>query len=187
MADSSNSRITTTSNVELERGGGENHHSGNIVHPIIRELSPVFESRSELINAKEEKHAATVVKDEPGVEVPNNTQQQTSLGNSGTTGTQVTDSESEGPIRQTPKYIGRLVSNNNVLHFSEHTVDIGRNSSTSRVNFNVNNIFVSRKHLQILYNPPNGDFYMVCLSKNGVFLDGVFTRKSVEPVKLPNV
>lgn len=182
MADSSNARLTTGV-VELERG--ENHHSGNVVHPSTRELSPVFESRE--LNMKDEKHAAAIIKEEPGVEVPNNTQtqQQTSLVT--TAGTQVTDTESDGQIRQNPKFIGRLVSNNNVLFISEHTVDIGRNSSTSRVNFNVNNIFVSRKHLQILYNPPNGDFYMVCLSKNGVFLDGIFTRKSGEPVKLPNM
>lgn len=182
MADSSNARLTTGV-VELERG--ENHHSGNAVHPLTRELSPVFESRE--LNAKDEKNAAAIIKEEPGVEVPNNTtQQQTSLDNAA--GTQVTDNENDGQIRQNPnKVIGRLVSNNNVFFIREHTVDIGRNSSTSRVNFNVNNIFVSRKHLQIIYNPPNGDFYMVCLSKNGVFLDGIFTRKSGEPVKLPNM
>jgi forkhead box protein K len=65
-------------------------------------------------------------------------------------------------------------------------IEIGRNSSKSTVHFHVGkNSFVSRKHLLLQRDPLTGDFYLICLSKNGVFVDGVFQRKSQESVRLP--
>lgn len=82
-------------------------------------------------------------------------------------------------------FIGRLTSKENIFYISENMVEIGRNSSKSRVHYHVGkNNFVSRKHMQIQHDSLTGDFYLICLSKNGVFMDGVFQRKSTEPVKL---
>lgn len=70
------------------------------------------------------------------------------------------------------------------MHYvSNQSVDIGRNSSTSQVHFSVGkNSFVSRKHLRIM--PNDGEFELICLGKNGVFVDDVFQRKTDEPLKL---
>lgn len=83
-------------------------------------------------------------------------------------------------------FIARLMSKDNILLVSDHTIEIGRNSSKSNVHFHVSkNNFVSRKHLIIQYDPKNKGFYLLCLSKNGVFVDGIFQRKGVEPLRLP--
>lgn len=80
---------------------------------------------------------------------------------------------------------GRLSYKDAVLNISENIVEIGRNSSTSSVHFHVGrNSFVSRKHLQVLHDANVGEFYLICLSKNGVFVDDVFQRKCSKPLKL---
>lgn len=77
----------------------------------------------------------------------------------------------------------RLSYKDTVHYVSNQSVDIGRNSSTSQVHFSVGkNSFVSRKHLRIL--PNDGEFELICLGKNGVFVDDVFQRKTDEPLKL---
>lgn len=79
---------------------------------------------------------------------------------------------------------GRLSYKDDILYISEHTTEIGRNSSTSTVQFHVGkNSFVSRKHLRLIHD--NNEFYLMCLSKNGVFVNDAFQRKSSEPLKLP--
>jgi len=61
---------------------------------------------------------------------------------------------------------------------------IGRNSSSGTVDVNMgNSSFVSRKHIEIRYEPPY--FYMSCLGKNGIFVDGMFQRKGQFPHHLP--
>jgi FHA domain len=81
---------------------------------------------------------------------------------------------------------GRLSSKDNILLVSEDLIEIGRNSSKSTVHFHVGkNSFVSRKHLLLQRDQLTGDFYLICLSKNGVFVDGVFQRKSQDSVRLP--
>ncbi|XP_063705302.1 forkhead box protein K2 isoform X2 [Culicoides brevitarsis] len=83
-------------------------------------------------------------------------------------------------------FIARLMSKDNILLVSDHTIEIGRNSSKSSVHFHVGkNSFVSRKHIVLQFDPKSKGFYMLCLSKNGVFVDGVFTRKGAEPLRLP--
>lgn len=81
--------------------------------------------------------------------------------------------------------IARLRAKDNILLVSEHTIEIGRNSSKSNVHFHVSkNNFVSRKHLILQFDPKNKAFYLLCLSKNGVFVDGIFQRKGAEPLRL---
>lgn len=87
---------------------------------------------------------------------------------------------------QAAEVYGCLRYKDNVLYITEHSIEIGRNSSTSTVHFHVGkNVFVSRKHLQLLHDRNTSDFYLMCLSKNGVFVDDIFQRKSSEPLKLP--
>lgn len=85
-----------------------------------------------------------------------------------------------------PNTYGMLSHESQVLYITETCTEIGRNSSTSSVHFHVaKNSFVSRKHLKIIFNEQTGDFYLICLSKNGVFIDHMFQRRSTEAIKLP--
>ena len=62
---------------------------------------------------------------------------------------------------------------------------IGRNSST-RGDVDVNmghSTFISRKHIEIFYEE-DGNFYLTCNGKNGVFVDGAFQRKGAPPMLL---
>lgn len=87
---------------------------------------------------------------------------------------------------QAAEVYGCLRYKDNVLYITEQSIEIGRNSSTSTVHFHVGkNVFVSRKHLQLLHDRNTSEFYLMCLSKNGVFVDDIFQRKSSEPLKLP--
>lgn len=81
---------------------------------------------------------------------------------------------------------GRLQCENQVLNITESVVKIGRNSKASKVNFHVSdNTYISRKHIQIIYDRSNQDFFMLCLSKNGIFVDDEFQNKRTVPLKLP--
>ncbi|XP_055551456.1 forkhead box protein K1-like [Wyeomyia smithii] len=85
-------------------------------------------------------------------------------------------------------FIARLISKDNILLISEDLIEIGRNSSRAQVDFHVGrNSFVSRKHLLLHHDHTDGEFYLSCLSKNGVFIDNVFHRKGAEPYLLPKV
>jgi hypothetical protein len=85
---------------------------------------------------------------------------------------------------QYQSFIGRLVSKDNILLISQNVIEIGRNSSKSSVDFHVGkNSFVSRKHLILHYD--GHDFNLVCASKNGVFIDDQFIRKSNDATPLP--
>ncbi|XP_072318918.1 forkhead box protein K1 [Eucyclogobius newberryi] len=65
------------------------------------------------------------------------------------------------------------------------TVTIGRNSSHGSVDINMgHSSFISRRHLQIMYDDASG-FSLRCLGKNGVFVDGVFQRRGAPPLPLP--
>lgn len=67
----------------------------------------------------------------------------------------------------------------------QRTVTIGRNSSHGSVDINMgHSSFISRRHLQVLYDQANG-FTLRCLGKNGVFVDGVFQRRGAPPLPLP--
>lgn len=65
-------------------------------------------------------------------------------------------------------------------------VTIGRNSSQGSVDVNMgHSSFISRRHLQLSFQEPH--FYLRCLGKNGVFVDGVFQRRGAPPLQLPRV
>lgn len=82
--------------------------------------------------------------------------------------------------------LGYLRFQNDMLYITEMCTVIGRNSSSSQVHFHVaDNNLVSRKHFQILYNASIKQFFVNCLSKNGIFVDKYLQRKDVEPLRLP--
>ncbi|XP_025083601.1 forkhead box protein K1-like isoform X2 [Pomacea canaliculata] len=63
-------------------------------------------------------------------------------------------------------------------------ISIGRNSSKGEVDVNMGlSSFISRVHLEVFFEYPN--FFMKCMGKNGVFIDGVFQRKGAPPLQLP--
>ncbi|KAJ7428940.1 forkhead box protein K2-like protein [Willisornis vidua] len=93
----------------------------------------------------------------------------------------------------------------------KRSVTIGRNSSQGSVDVSMgHSSFISRRHLEIFTaappppppagadgpppppqgdpaGGPGGDFYLRCLGKNGVFVDGVFQRRGAPPLQLPRV
>lgn len=62
---------------------------------------------------------------------------------------------------------------------------IGRNSSTrGEVDINLgHSTFVSRKHMEIYHE--DGNFYLICYGKNGVFVGGASQSKGAAPMQLP--
>ncbi|KAF6718285.1 Forkhead box protein K2 [Oryzias melastigma] len=74
----------------------------------------------------------------------------------------------------------------------KRSVTIGRNSSQGSVDVSMgHSSFISRRHLEIFTTGEDGagvgDFYLRCLGKNGVFVDGVFQRRGAPPLQLPRV
>ncbi|XP_077590005.1 forkhead box protein K2 [Stigmatopora nigra] len=72
----------------------------------------------------------------------------------------------------------------------KRSVTIGRNSSQGSVDVSMgHSSFISRRHLEIFTASDDGsgggDFYLRCLGKNGVFVDGVFLRRGAAPLQLP--
>ena len=64
-------------------------------------------------------------------------------------------------------------------------IQIGRNTSKGEVDVNMgHSSFVSRVHLEIYHDSPK--FFMTCVGKNGVFVDGVFQMKGAPPLELPS-
>lgn len=90
-------------------------------------------------------------------------------------------------LKQVNNFIGKLVSKDNILLIRNKNIQIGRNCSTSEVDFQIGrNKFVSRKHL-ILTHDEKDDFSLTCIGKNGIFVDGIFKRyrKGMPQFKLP--
>ncbi|XP_075034268.1 forkhead box protein K2 isoform X1 [Mixophyes fleayi] len=73
----------------------------------------------------------------------------------------------------------------------KRSVTIGRNSSQGSVDVSMgHSSFISRRHLEIFTagdEEGGGEFYLRCLGKNGVFVDGVFQRRGAPPLQLPRV
>ncbi|MBN3285355.1 FOXK2 protein, partial [Polyodon spathula] len=72
----------------------------------------------------------------------------------------------------------------------KRSVTVGRNSSQGSVDVSMgHSSFISRRHLEIFTagedGAGGGDFYLRCLGKNGVFVDGVFQRRGAPPLQLP--
>lgn len=83
--------------------------------------------------------------------------------------------------------VGRLSYYDDFLYIGpDNTIDIGRNSSTTTVHFHVGkNNFISRKHFQIKHDPVKNNFFVIVVSKNGIFIDEQFTRKNSNAERLP--
>ncbi|CAL1587534.1 unnamed protein product [Knipowitschia caucasica] len=74
----------------------------------------------------------------------------------------------------------------------KRSVTIGRNSSQGSVDVSMgHSSFISRRHLEIFTasdeSSGGGEFYLRCLGKNGVFVDGVFLRRGAPPLQLPRI
>lgn len=74
----------------------------------------------------------------------------------------------------------------------KRSVTIGRNSSQGSVDVSMgHSSFISRRHLEIFTagedGTGTGEFYLRCLGKNGVFVDGVFQRRGAPPLQLPRM
>lgn len=84
-----------------------------------------------------------------------------------------------------PQALARLEGRDFEFVMRQRTVTIGRNSSHGSVDINMgHSSFISRRHLQIIYDEASG-FSLRCLGKNGVFVDGVFQRRGAPPLPLP--
>ncbi|XP_014677185.1 PREDICTED: forkhead box protein K2-like isoform X2 [Priapulus caudatus] len=85
---------------------------------------------------------------------------------------------------ETGQAIARLEGREFEYMVRQNRISIGRNSSQGKVDVNMgHSSFISRKHIEVFFESPN--FYMKCLGKNGVFVDGVFQRKHAPPIQLP--
>lgn len=74
----------------------------------------------------------------------------------------------------------------------KRSVTVGRNSSQGSVDVSMgHSSFISRRHLELFTageeDGAGGDFYLRCLGKNGVFVDGVFLRRGAPPLQLPRM
>ncbi|XP_056284990.1 forkhead box protein K2 [Pseudoliparis swirei] len=74
----------------------------------------------------------------------------------------------------------------------KRSVTVGRNSSQGSVDVSMgHSSFISRRHLEIFTagedGTGTGEFYLRCLGKNGVFVDGVFQRRGAPPLQLPRM
>ncbi|NP_001184186.1 forkhead box protein K2 [Danio rerio] len=70
----------------------------------------------------------------------------------------------------------------------KRSVTVGRNSSQGSVDVSMgHSSFISRRHLEIFSAGEDGagEFYLRCLGKNGVFVDGAFQRRGAPPLQLP--
>ncbi|XP_060760300.1 forkhead box protein K2-like [Neoarius graeffei] len=83
--------------------------------------------------------------------------------------------------------VARLQARELQYLMQKRSVTVGRNSSQGCVDVSVgSSSFISRTHLQ-LFTGDSGDFYLRCLGKNGVFVDGVFLRRGAPALHIPPV
>ncbi|KAG5279853.1 hypothetical protein AALO_G00082270 [Alosa alosa] len=88
--------------------------------------------------------------------------------------------------------VARLEGREFEYMMKKRSVTIGRNSSQGSVDVSMgHSSFISRRHLEIFTagedGTGSGDFYLRCLGKNGVFVDGVFLRRGAAPLQLPRM
>ncbi|KAJ8253830.1 hypothetical protein COCON_G00204420 [Conger conger] len=83
-----------------------------------------------------------------------------------------------------PQALARLEGRDFEFVMRQRTVTVGRNSSHGSVDVNMgHSSFISRRHFQIIFEEPF--FYLRCLGKNGVFVDGIFQRRGAPLFQLP--
>ncbi|XP_016324146.1 forkhead box protein K1-like isoform X2 [Sinocyclocheilus anshuiensis] len=96
----------------------------------------------------------------------------------------LSSSTSPGITLSPSQALARLEGRDFEFAMRQRTVTVGRNSSHGSVDVNMgHSSFISRRHLQITFEEPH--FYLRCLGKNGVFVDGVFQRRGAPPLLLP--
>ncbi|XP_068605863.1 forkhead box protein K2 [Brachionichthys hirsutus] len=88
--------------------------------------------------------------------------------------------------------VARLEGREFEYMMKKRSVTVGRNSSQGSVDVSMgHSSFISRRHLEIFTasddGTGSGDFYLRCLGKNGVFVDGVFLRRGAPPLQLPRM
>lgn len=80
--------------------------------------------------------------------------------------------------------IGRLEARGFEYMIRQDKIIIGRRTSREKIDVNMgHSAFISRHHLEIHHQSPN--FFLKCVSKNGIFVDGMFIRSDAEPIALP--
>lgn len=80
--------------------------------------------------------------------------------------------------------IGRLEARGFEYMIRQDKIIIGRRTSREKIDVNMgHSAFISRHHLEIHHQSPN--FFMKCVSKNGIFVDGMFIRSDADPIALP--
>ncbi|XP_054848335.1 forkhead box protein K1 [Eublepharis macularius] len=83
-----------------------------------------------------------------------------------------------------PAPLARLQGRDFEFLMRQAAVTIGRNSSQGSVDVNMgHSSFISRRHLELAFRAPH--FYLRCLGKNGVFVDGAFQRRGGPALQLP--
>ncbi|XP_072274981.1 forkhead box protein K1 [Pyxicephalus adspersus] len=83
----------------------------------------------------------------------------------------------EGPV------LARLEGRDFEFLMRTPSVIIGRDSSQGSVDVNMGrSSFISRRHLELNFIKPH--FFLRCLGKNGVFVDGAFQRRGAPPLQL---
>lgn len=83
----------------------------------------------------------------------------------------------EGPL------LARLEGRDFEFLMRKPSVIVGRDSSQGSVDVNMGrSSFISRRHLHVNFVEPH--FYLRCLGKNGVFVDGAFQRRGAPPFQL---
>ncbi|CAG5897240.1 unnamed protein product [Menidia menidia] len=88
--------------------------------------------------------------------------------------------------------VARLEGREFEYMMKKRSVTVGRNSSQGSVDVSMgHSSFISRRHLEIFTTTTGddgvGEFYLRCLGKNGVFVDGVFLRRGAPPLQLPRM
>ncbi|KAJ8402655.1 hypothetical protein AAFF_G00367380 [Aldrovandia affinis] len=87
-------------------------------------------------------------------------------------------------LASVPQALARLEGRDFEFVMRQRTVTVGRNSSHGSVDVNMgHSSFISRRHFQITFEEPF--FYLRCLGKNGVFVDGIFQRRGAPLFQLP--
>ncbi|XP_062872762.1 forkhead box protein K2-like [Trichomycterus rosablanca] len=96
--------------------------------------------------------------------------------------------------------VARLEGREFEYMMKKRSVTVGRNSSQGCVDVSMgHSSFISRTHLEIFTageqheagagsgTGTGPEFYLRCLGKNGVFVDGVFLRRGAPPLQLPQM
>ncbi|XP_052895891.1 forkhead box protein K1-like [Anopheles moucheti] len=81
-------------------------------------------------------------------------------------------------------FIANLISETNLMLISEPKVVVGRLTPEGDIDFPVStNKMISHKHFVIEYI--ESEFWLVCLSKNGIFVNDMLVPKDANPYMLP--